>query len=85
MAAMTQLSNVVQSEIFHPRKPYKFRTGSRDIHRGTVTYLVDRDSSVSIVTRYGLDGLGNESRCVRDLSYHSRPALGPTQPPKQWV
>jgi hypothetical protein len=35
-----------------------------------------QDSSVSIATRYGLDGRGIES---------SRPALGPTQPPKQRV
>ena len=35
-----------------------------------------RDSSVGIATRYGLDGPGMESRWG---------ALGPTQPPIQWV
>jgi hypothetical protein len=42
-------------------------------------------SSVGIATGYGLDGLGIESRWGRDFSHTSRPALGPTQPPVQWV
>jgi hypothetical protein len=42
-------------------------------------------SSVGIVTGYGLDGPGIESRWRRDFSHLSRPALRPTQPPVQWV
>jgi hypothetical protein len=42
-------------------------------------------SVVGIVTSYGLDGPGIESRWGRDFSHQSRPALGPTQPPVQWV
>jgi hypothetical protein len=42
-------------------------------------------SSVGIATDYGLDGPRIESRWGRDYSYTSRPALGPTQPPVQWV
>ena len=43
------------------------------------------DCVVSIVTRYVLDGPGIESRRGRDFQYPSRPAMGPTQPPVQWV
>jgi len=43
------------------------------------------DSSVDVATRYGLDGPGIESRWGRDFQHPSRPALGPTQPPIQWV
>ena len=45
-----------------------------------------RDSAVGIVTRYGLDGPWIEFRCGgRDFLHPSRPALGPTRPPIQWV
>jgi hypothetical protein len=46
---------------------------------------VDRDSAVGIVTRYGLDGPGFNSRWGRDFPQPSRPALGHNQPPVQWV
>ena len=41
-------------------------------------------SSVGIATDYGLDGPGIESRWGENFR-PSRPALGPTQPPVQWV
>jgi hypothetical protein len=47
--------------------------------------FVGRDSSVGIATGYGLDGSGIESRWGPDFSHTSRIALGPTQPPVQWV
>ena len=42
-------------------------------------------SSVGIATGYGLNGPGIESRWGRDFPHLSRPVLGPTQPPVQWV
>jgi len=43
------------------------------------------DSSVDIAIDYGLDGPGIESRWGRDFPHLSRPVLGPTHPPVQWV
>ena len=48
----------------------------------TICIRVDRDSSVGIATRYGLDGPGIQSRWGRGFPHPSRPALGP---PIQWV
>ena len=50
-----------------------------------LTVIGGRDSSVGIATRYGLDGPCIESQWGRDFPHTSRPALGPTQPPVQWV
>ena len=47
--------------------------------------LCGPDSSVGIATGYGLDGPGIESRWGRDFLRLSRPAVGLTQPPVQWV
>jgi hypothetical protein len=47
--------------------------------------LVGRGSSVDIATRYGLEGSEIESRWERDFLHPSRPVLGLTQPPVEWV
>jgi hypothetical protein len=44
-----------------------------------------QDSAVSIATRYGLDGSGIKSWWRRNFLRPSGLALGPTQPPIQWV
>jgi hypothetical protein len=48
-------------------------------------YVYEPGSSVSIATGYRLDGSGIESRWGQDFLHTSRLALGPTQPPVQWV
>ena len=47
--------------------------------------LRGQGSVVGIATGYGLEGPGIESLWGRDFPHLSRPALGPTQPPVQWV
>ena len=44
-----------------------------------------RDSSVGTETRYRLDGPGIESWWGRGFPHPSRPSLGLTLPPIQWV
>jgi hypothetical protein len=51
----------------------------------SITTVRGRDSAVGIATRYRLEGPGIESRWGRDIPHPSRPAVGPTQPPIQWV
>jgi hypothetical protein len=46
---------------------------------------MSRESIGGIATRYRLDGPGIESWRGRDFPHKSRPALGPIQPPRQWV
>ena len=46
---------------------------------------MDQDSSVGVATRYRLDGPGIESRWGANVPHPSRPVLGPTQSPIQWV
>jgi hypothetical protein len=44
-----------------------------------------RDGSVGIATRYGLEGPRIESQREQGFPHVSTPALGPTQPPIEWV
>ena len=44
-----------------------------------------QDNWVGIATCFGMDGSGIEFRWKQDFPHLSRPALGPTQHPMQWV
>ena len=46
---------------------------------------VTQDSTFIIATLYRLDGPGIKSWWGQDFLHPSRPALGSTQPPIQWV
>jgi hypothetical protein len=48
-------------------------------------FEMGRSSVVGIVTRYGLDGRGMESRGGGNFLHPSIPTLEPTQPPVGWV
>jgi hypothetical protein len=52
---------------------------------GSTVFMSCYPINGGIATRYGLDGPGIESRWGRDFPHPSRPTLGPTQPPIQWV
>ena len=55
-------------------------------YSSTATCFVARYSSAGIAIRYELDGPGFESRWGGpDFPHPSRPALGSTQSPIQWV
>jgi hypothetical protein len=56
-----------------------------DFLRIYILVVVGLQFSVGIETVYGLGGHGIESRWGRNFPLPSRPTLGPTQPPTQWV
>jgi hypothetical protein len=72
------------------RNLYNIFVGKNEGKRMYGIPLGSRGSSVSIVSGYGLDDRAIEVRSpagarISSLTSVSRPALGPTQPPVQWV
>jgi hypothetical protein len=63
------------------------QAGYRTLNTKTmnIQYNEIQNSSVGIANCYRLDGPGIESRRGRDFPHLSRPVLGSTQPPIQWV
>jgi len=52
----------------------------------STTWLIESwDSVVCITTGYGMDGPGIESQWRRNFPHLSRPVLGTSQHPIQWV
>jgi len=57
----------------------------RYLYSNYQTPQVSQNCVDGTATLYGLDGEGVESRCCQDFSHPSRRALGPNQPPLEWV
>ena len=49
------------------------------------SYNAVRDGVFGIATPYGLEGPGIKFRCGRDFPHPPKYAVGPTQPPLEWL
>jgi hypothetical protein len=77
------LSSTCFKQTTHHREAFIVHAGHGIYHASTLTS--GPGSAVGIATGYGLEGLGIEFRWGRDFPHLSGLALGPTQPPVQWV
>jgi hypothetical protein len=77
-------SGTARSGLFvRDRKQFRTYTLFKFLQGNIYIYIYiyrGRDSSVGIVTCYGLDGPGIKSPWRRDFPHSPRPDLGPTQP-----
>jgi len=73
---MLLIQYIILSIVYQPTKAFNIIIVSSFCGPGSV---------IGIATGYGLDGPGFKFRRVRDFLHQSRPVLGPTQPPVQWV
>jgi hypothetical protein len=81
------VSDVIEN---HKRKQQQEKEISKkEVAAGVLEQSTIRTSGpgsvVGIATGYGLDGPGIEYRWRRDFPHLSRPALGSTHSPVQWV
>ena len=63
---------------------FKWKMSKYFIYHSVLFVLCGPGNSIGIATDYGLDGPGSNPG-GDEIFRPSRPALGPTQPPVQWV
>ena len=80
MPYTTRLIRIIAKTRETVERTHSFLQCNKTLLRSLLYLIGGRDSSVGIATRYGLDGPGIEYRWGARFS-----ALGPTQPPVQWV
>jgi hypothetical protein len=86
--SVSLISFLSQAIPFHATVSHFFNTKFNNILLYNIYLGMSRDSTVSITTGYGLDDRGVGVRVPigsRIFFTSSRPALGPIQPPIQWV
>jgi len=75
----------MQSRPIQVETKYKLREGAAWLFAMYIyIYIYGPGSLVGIATDYGLDGPGSNPG-GDEIFRPSRPALGPTQPPLQWI
>ena len=82
------MKQVLKAESYQAIEPQRDKRLSDEQRCLISLYVLVKCGSGSVVGTaigYGLDGLGIESRQGRDFPHLSRPTLGPTAPPVQWV
>jgi hypothetical protein len=85
----TATPDLQSNKLFTQPHHFLYHHSISELHAGTICAHDPHETgpgiSVSTATDYGLDGPGIESEWGQDFSHMSRPTLGPTQSPVQWV